>query len=82
MACHEQDVYHRDVKPANIVLSDNGAVRLVDFGIARIVGKNPLTVDSNVIGTPEFLAPELFTDHQRGTGNGPVGARRDALLRP
>jgi flagellar motility protein MotE (MotC chaperone) len=41
-------------------------VHLVDFGIARIVGKNPLTVDSNVIGTPEFLAPELFTDHRAG----------------
>jgi len=66
MACHEQRVYHRDVKPANIVLSDNGAVHLVDFGIARIVGKNQLTVDTNVIGTPEFLAPELLTDHQAG----------------
>jgi tRNA A-37 threonylcarbamoyl transferase component Bud32 len=66
MACHEQHVYHRDVKPANIVLSDNGAVHLVDFGIARIVGENPLTVDSNVIGTPEFLAPELLTDHRAG----------------
>jgi len=66
VACHERDVYHRDVKPANIVQSDDGAVRLVDFGIARIVGKNPLTVDSNVIGTPEFLAPELLTDHQPG----------------
>jgi tRNA A-37 threonylcarbamoyl transferase component Bud32/flagellar motility protein MotE (MotC chaperone) len=66
MACHEQHVYHRDVKPANIVLSDNGVVHLVDFGIARIVGKNPLTVDSNVIGTPEFLAPELLTDHRAG----------------
>jgi flagellar motility protein MotE (MotC chaperone) len=54
------------VKPANIVLSDDGSVRLVDFGIARIVGKNPLTMESNVIGTPEFLAPELFTDHQAG----------------
>jgi hypothetical protein len=66
VACHEQRVYHRDVKPANIVLSDNGAVHLVDFGIARIVGKNQLTVDTNVIGTPEFLAPELLTDHQAG----------------
>jgi tRNA A-37 threonylcarbamoyl transferase component Bud32/flagellar motility protein MotE (MotC chaperone) len=66
MACHQRDVYHRDVKPANILLGDDGAVRLVDFGIARIVGKNALTVDSNVIGTPEFLAPELFTDHQAG----------------
>jgi len=64
MACHERHVYHRDVKPGNIVLSEDGAVRLVDFGIARIVGKNPLTVDSNVIGTPEFLAPELLTNHQ------------------
>ena len=68
MACHERDVYHRDVKPANIVLGDDGVVRLVDFGIARIVGKNPLTVDSSVIGTPEFLAPELLTDHQPGPG--------------
>jgi eukaryotic-like serine/threonine-protein kinase len=66
MACHERHVYHRDVKPANIVLSDNGAVHLVDFGIARIVGKNPLTMDSNVVGTPEFLAPELLTDHKAG----------------
>lgn len=68
MACHERNVYHRDVKPANIVRSDDGAVRLVDFGIARIVGKNPLTLDSRVIGTPEFLAPELFTDHLGGPG--------------
>ena len=68
MACHARNVYHRDVKPANIVLSDDGTVRLVDFGIARIVGKNSLTVDSTVIGTPEFLAPELFADHQPGPG--------------
>jgi tRNA A-37 threonylcarbamoyl transferase component Bud32/flagellar motility protein MotE (MotC chaperone) len=68
MACHARNVYHRDVKPANIVLSDDGSVRLVDFGIARIDGKNSLTVDSTVIGTPEFLAPELFADHQPGPG--------------
>src|SRR6201986_1461053 len=40
VACHEQDVYHRDVKPANIVLSDEGSVGLVDLGMARIVGDN------------------------------------------
>lgn len=68
MACHARNVYHRDVKPANIVLSDDGTVRLVDFGIARIAGKNSLTADSTVIGTPEFLAPELFADHQPGPG--------------
>ena len=68
VACHERNVYHRDVKPANILLSDDGSVRLVDFGIARIVGKNSLTSDSMVLGTPEFLAPELFTDHPAGPG--------------
>ncbi len=68
MACHARRVYHRDVKPANIVLSDDGTVRLVDFGIARIVGENSLTVGSTLIGTPEFLAPELFADHQPGPG--------------
>jgi len=35
-------------------------VHLVDFGIARIVGKVPLTHDRNIVGTPEFLAPELL----------------------
>lgn len=68
MACHARNVYHRDVKPANIVLSDDGTVRLVDFGIARIVGKNQLTVDAALIGTPEFLAPELFADQRPGPG--------------
>ena len=49
------------MKPANIVIGDDGAVRLVDFGIARILGMNPLTMDSELIGTPEFQAPELST---------------------
>lgn len=59
-ACHHRDVYHRDVKPANIVRADNGSVCLVDFGIAWSPGKNPLTADSKVMGTPEYLAPELI----------------------
>jgi hypothetical protein len=59
-ACHDRDVYHRDVKPANIVRADNGSVCLVDFGIAWFSGKNSLTVESRVLGTPEFLAPELL----------------------
>jgi serine/threonine protein kinase len=59
-ACHQRDVYHRDVKPANIVRADNGSVCLVDFGIAWSPGKNSLTSDSKIIGTPEYLAPELI----------------------
>jgi tRNA A-37 threonylcarbamoyl transferase component Bud32 len=60
MACHRRSVYHRDVKPANIVVGDDGSVRLVDFGIVQIVGKESLTAPSYVLGTPEFLAPETL----------------------
>jgi serine/threonine protein kinase len=62
-ACHAKDVCHRDVKPANIIKSEDGTVRLVDFGIARIVGLDPLTEDSKILGTLEFLDPELFRGH-------------------
>src|SRR5450756_1122270 len=58
-ACHKHRVYHRDVKPANIVVGEDGSARLVDFGIVRMVGKEALTATSNVLGTPEFLAPEM-----------------------
>jgi tRNA A-37 threonylcarbamoyl transferase component Bud32/flagellar motility protein MotE (MotC chaperone) len=60
MACHARNVCHRDVKPANIIKDEEGTVRLVDFGIARIAGLDPLTDDSKILGTLEFLDPELF----------------------
>ena len=59
-ACHDRDVYHRDVKPANIVRGDNGSVCLVDFGIAWVPGNDSLTAESRVIGTVDYLAPELL----------------------
>jgi tRNA A-37 threonylcarbamoyl transferase component Bud32 len=68
-ACHSSDprVYHRDVKPGNIVVGPDGSVHLVDFGIARIVGKASLT-DDRLIGTPGFLAPELLDGEPPGPG--------------
>lgn len=63
LACHAKSVYHRDVKPANIIRTPDGVVRLVDFGIARIAGLRTLTPTSKIIGTPEYMAPELFDDH-------------------
>lgn len=66
MACHERQVYHRDVKPANILVSEDGKVHLVDFGIAQIGGSDSLTGKGRVLGTPEFLAPELFTGQSAG----------------
>jgi serine/threonine protein kinase len=64
VACHERGVYHRDVKPANIVLAEDSSVRLVDFGIARILGQRALTEKSKILGTPEYLAPELLNEQQ------------------
>ncbi len=57
-AVHRANVVHRDVKPANILVADDNSIFLVDFGIARIAGDMPLTDKRNVVGTPEFLAPE------------------------
>lgn len=64
MACHKKNVTHRDVKPANIIKCEDGSVRLVDFGIARVAGLDPLTEDSKILGTLEFLDPEIFRGEQ------------------
>jgi serine/threonine protein kinase len=58
---HELDVIHRDVKPDNVfVLQRRGAdfVKLLDFGLAKVVGEHRLTATGKVFGTPEYLAPE------------------------
>lgn len=57
---HKKNILHRDIKPTNIMLSDEDMVKLMDFGIAKVSDSAKLTQASRVIGTIEFLAPELI----------------------
>lgn len=58
-AAHGKGLLHRDVKPSNIIITDDGTPRLIDFGIARATGDVTLTAAGLVVGTPDFLPPEI-----------------------
>jgi serine/threonine protein kinase len=87
-AAHEAGIVHRDLKPENIMWCDDGGVKVLDLGIARIDSRAafesiaPLTADGLIVGTPAYMSPELW--HALGTLHKGAGlllrGRRDEAL--
>jgi len=68
---HERRVVHRDVKPQNVIIpeapqSAAGVAKLTDFGIARLVGDDPMTRTGDVVGTLAYMAPEQAEGNETG----------------
>ncbi|MEV6671194.1 serine/threonine-protein kinase [Streptomyces sp. NPDC051162] len=65
-SAHSSGVLHRDVKPANVLLEPGGRVVLTDFGIALVEGSGTLTRTGDLVGSPDFLAPERALGQRPG----------------
>jgi hypothetical protein len=59
---HHHHIVHRDVKPQNILIADDGLVKVTDFGLAKSVTDADLTLAGNVLGTPTYISPEQASD--------------------
>jgi len=60
---HEQGITHRDLKPSNIIITKDGAVKIVDFGLAKLASNTKITKTGTTVGTLAYMSPEQIKGH-------------------
>src|SRR5436309_13718353 len=62
-AAHARNIVHRDVKPQNVLIDEEGSAKVTEFGVARTLDEEGLTADGRVIGTTDYVSPEQALGH-------------------